>query len=230
VAIIPIGPIDTMATPCRRGIKRAVGVDADRPMKNRMDAPTTTIDGAGSRSSMCAKGVIISSKFGKLRDEKNLCQRRSSSLHFLHTCTILATLTLFAGAIHNAAFVTRTGHGKFLMQSNKNRGCLYSPLTLSSPCGGSGSSNLSRSKFLDFEHGPSMSSISARLLSLRMAQSSDVELQSQNTQSDVEDEDEWRTVVAAFQMYKAAYGDLKVPSRFIVPGMAPWPGEKKQTS
>lgn len=61
-----------------------------------------------------------------------------------------------------------------------------------------------------------------------MAQSSDVELQSQNAQSDVEDEDEWRTVVAAFQMYKAAYGDLKVPSRFIVPGMAPWPGEKNK--
>jgi len=27
-------------------------------------------------------------------------------------------------------------------------------------------------------------------------------------------------------MYKAAYGDLKVPSRFIVPGIAPWPGER----
>ena len=43
--------------------------------------------------------------------------------------------------------------------------------------------------------------------------------------SPVEDEDEWRTVFAAFQMYKAAYGDLKVPSRFVVPGMAPWPGK-----
>lgn len=38
-----------------------------------------------------------------------------------------------------------------------------------------------------------------------------------------DDEEEWRTVISAFQMYKAAYGDLKVPSRFIVPGMAPWP-------
>lgn len=25
-------------------------------------------------------------------------------------------------------------------------------------------------------------------------------------------------------MYKAAYGDLKVPSRFVVPAMPPWPG------
>lgn len=40
-----------------------------------------------------------------------------------------------------------------------------------------------------------------------------------------DDEDEWRTILAAFQMYKAAYGDLKVPSRFVVPGMAPWPGK-----
>ena len=40
-----------------------------------------------------------------------------------------------------------------------------------------------------------------------------------------DDEAEWRTILAAFQMYKAAYGDLKVPSRFVVPGMAPWPGE-----
>ena len=38
------------------------------------------------------------------------------------------------------------------------------------------------------------------------------------------DDDEWKALVAAFQMYKAAYGDLKVPSRFIVPSLPPWPG------
>jgi Helicase associated domain len=37
------------------------------------------------------------------------------------------------------------------------------------------------------------------------------------------DDDEWKAVVAAFQMYKAAYGDLKVPQRFVVPDIAPWP-------
>jgi len=37
------------------------------------------------------------------------------------------------------------------------------------------------------------------------------------------DTDEWMAMVAAFQVYKAAYGDLKVPSRFIVPSMMPWP-------
>lgn len=52
---------------------------------------------------------------------------------------------------------------------------------------------------------------------------------SETTSSAVEDEDEWRTVIAAFQMYKAAYGDLKVPSRFVVPGMAPWPGTCETT-
>ena len=38
------------------------------------------------------------------------------------------------------------------------------------------------------------------------------------------DDAEWKALVLAFQMYKAAYGDLKVPSRFIVPSMPPWPG------
>jgi hypothetical protein len=39
------------------------------------------------------------------------------------------------------------------------------------------------------------------------------------------DKEEWRAILAAFQMYKAAYGDLKVPTRFVVPSMAPWPGK-----
>ena len=39
------------------------------------------------------------------------------------------------------------------------------------------------------------------------------------------DESEWRAVTAALQMYKAAYGDLKVPSRFVVPSLPPWPGK-----
>ncbi len=39
------------------------------------------------------------------------------------------------------------------------------------------------------------------------------------------DEAEWNALLSAFQMYKAAYGDLKVPSRFVVPAMPPWPGE-----
>ena len=38
------------------------------------------------------------------------------------------------------------------------------------------------------------------------------------------DEEDWQALIAAFQMYKAAYGDLKVPSRFVVPSMPPWPG------
>jgi cytochrome b561 len=36
---------------------------------------------------------------------------------------------------------------------------------------------------------------------------------------------EWKALVAAFQMYKAAYGDLRVPLRFIVPSMPPWPSK-----
>jgi len=37
------------------------------------------------------------------------------------------------------------------------------------------------------------------------------------------DAGEWTAVVESLRMYKAAYGDLKVPSRFVVPGMPPWP-------
>jgi hypothetical protein len=39
------------------------------------------------------------------------------------------------------------------------------------------------------------------------------------------DEKEWRAIMAAFKMYQAAYGDLKVPLRFVVPSLAPWPGQ-----
>jgi hypothetical protein len=38
------------------------------------------------------------------------------------------------------------------------------------------------------------------------------------------DQQEWKAVVMALQLYKAAYGDLKVPTLFVVPSMAPWPG------
>ena len=38
------------------------------------------------------------------------------------------------------------------------------------------------------------------------------------------DEEEWKAMLAAFQMYKAAYGNLKVPLRFTVPALPPWPG------
>lgn len=50
---------------------------------------------------------------------------------------------------------------------------------------------------------------------------------SSNNNQDIgssDDEDEWRAMLAAFQMYKAAYGNLKVPLRFVVPALAPWPG------
>ncbi|MGK3733954.1 MAG: hypothetical protein ACI90V_000790 [Bacillariaceae sp.] len=38
------------------------------------------------------------------------------------------------------------------------------------------------------------------------------------------DQQEWRAVFLALQLYKAAYGDLKVPPHFVVPAAAPWPG------
>jgi hypothetical protein len=38
------------------------------------------------------------------------------------------------------------------------------------------------------------------------------------------DQQEWKAVFQALQLYKAAYGDLKVPAKFVVPSAAPWPG------
>ena len=50
---------------------------------------------------------------------------------------------------------------------------------------------------------------------------------SKNNSDDDADSDEasWSALIASFQMYKAAYGDLKVPARFVVPSMPPWPGK-----
>lgn len=39
------------------------------------------------------------------------------------------------------------------------------------------------------------------------------------------DQQEFKAVFLALQLYKAAYGDLKVPARFVVPDAAPWPGK-----
>mmetsp|Transcript_15027 Transcript_15027/g.32751 ORF Transcript_15027/g.32751 Transcript_15027/m.32751 type:complete len:1119 (-) Transcript_15027:240-3596(-) len=38
-----------------------------------------------------------------------------------------------------------------------------------------------------------------------------------------DDSSEWKAALAAFKMYKAAYGNLKIPQRFVVPNMKPWP-------
>lgn len=38
------------------------------------------------------------------------------------------------------------------------------------------------------------------------------------------DTDDWKAMLAAFEMYKAAYGNLKIPLRFVVPALPPWPG------
>ena len=59
-------------------------------------------------------------------------------------------------------------------------------------------------------------SIPQQTSSFRLASSS-------SSESPGSDDDEWQAVLSAFKLYKAAYGDLKVPQRFVVPNMAPWP-------
>jgi len=134
-------------------------------------------------------------------------KRRPRRYHMMCiTIYTLAIITLkFANAFNNIAmFSTRLGRGNLQNKpsSNRHKSSISNQLQMNT--------KLVRSRNIAFT-------------SLKM---SDMDVQSQQTeQSNVEDEDEWRTVLAAFQMYKAAYGDLKVPSRFIVPGMAPWPGK-----
>lgn len=35
--------------------------------------------------------------------------------------------------------------------------------------------------------------------------------------------DDWNTIYQAIQVYKDIYGDLRIPSKFIVPNEEPWP-------
>ena len=122
---------------------------------------------------------------------------------------------------HTVAFVTtRTGgQNKKLLSDNLNTAASTSLYEIHAA-----STNKSTKSMLGFGNFATSMSRSTRPRSwLLSATSTDSEAVS----SSVEDEDEWRTVLAAFQMYKAAYGDLKVPSRFVVPGMAPWPGKCK---
>jgi len=138
-----------------------------------------------------------------------------------HTFYILAAIAC-AGASrpHTTAFVTRRagGQNKKLQSDNYN--------TAATNCYGwcqkGMTTNKSTKSMIGFGSSaailPNPTRPNSWLLSATSADSEAVS-------SPVEDEDEWRTVLAAFQMYKAAYGDLKVPSRFVVPGMAPWPGK-----
>ena len=155
----------------------------------------------------------ISSNIGAARRTNNR-RRRPRRYHMMCITiyTLAITLFTFANAFNNIAmFSTRRGRGNLHIKPSTNRILGSSSRHKSSISNQSQmNTNLVRSHNIAFT-------------SLKM---SDMDVQSQQTeQSNVEDEDEWRTVLAAFQMYKAAYGDLKVPSRFIVPGMAPWPGK-----
>ena len=39
------------------------------------------------------------------------------------------------------------------------------------------------------------------------------------------DQQEWKAIVMALTIYKAAYGNVQVPQRFVVPNLKPWPKE-----
>ena len=177
----------------------------------------TSVDYPDIRSAIYAKEKSNSLSEDMVKSDRNLRQRRSQTNSILHTCTIMAALIVTAScadALHHAAFLCKIGRGNLHIQSSNSRGHPWSVLAPASPPWKFGTNKSIQVPSLH----PSL---------LWFAQSSDTDMQSETAQSKLDDgEEEWRTVLAAFKMYKAAYGDLKVPSRFIVPGMAPWPGEK----
>ena len=199
---------------CRRGKWKTNSVEADdivsiQRMTNSMDrrAPNNY---PNVHSSLCTKSLDSASDNSLIHLEMKCRQRRRQTSYIFHICTLMVLLTC-ADALHHAAFVSQIGRGSSLQTISAYRGKLWSSPHTSS-------------------RGSGVNKISIQVKSIRhllqMAQSSDTEVQTDAAQSKVDDdEEEWRTLLAAFKMYKAAYGDLKVPSRFVVPGMAPWPGE-----
>ncbi len=127
--------------------------------------------------------------------------------YLFHTTFVMLTVFAFAGAMHHAAFVTRLSgsHGSSKISSHNRVTSLGGMMSMTS------------------RKLPSNKHVGSLWMSSRSS-TSDTEVE-RDGKSGFDDEDEWRTILAAFQMYKAAYGDLKVPSRFVVPAMAPWPGE-----
>ncbi len=186
---------------------------------NRMNG-RTPINNPGIYSSLYAKPLDSSSRNGVFHSELKLYQRRRQTSYILHifTLTLMAVVT-GADALHRAAFVGRIGRSSLLKSPSANQD--YAWLT-------------SHSASSIWYFSVDKTSIQVKSIrnfpSLWLAQSPETEMQTENAQSKVDDEEEWRTVLAAFKMYKAAYGDLKVPSRFVVPGMAPWPGENFYSS
>mmetsp|Transcript_27221 Transcript_27221/g.56200 ORF Transcript_27221/g.56200 Transcript_27221/m.56200 type:complete len:961 (+) Transcript_27221:286-3168(+) len=126
--------------------------------------------------------------------------------YLFHTTFVMLTIFAFAGAMHHAAFVTRLSGGQGLSRVSLTN---Y-PINCCWEMKSKASRNI-----------PSKNFFGSLLMSSRSS-ASDTEVE-RDEKSGFDDEDEWRTILAAFQMYKAAYGDLKVPSRFVVPAMAPWP-------
>lgn len=203
--------------PCRRGDRQTNSVDVDGVVGIRWITINwgTYIKYPGVQSYIYAKLMINSSQDGSFISEPTFYQRRSQTSYILHTCVLtLMVVSTCVDALHHAAFVARIGSGSSIKSSSTGYLRIPSTHTEYSPW----NSAVTKTPM-------QVNSVRHHFPSFRLAQPSDAEVQTETSQSKVDDEEEWRTVLAAFKMYKAAYGDLKVPSRFVVPGMAPWPGE-----
>eukprot|EP00591_Stephanopyxis_turris_P001962 CAMPEP_0195524990 /NCGR_PEP_ID=MMETSP0794_2-20130614/25162_1 /TAXON_ID=515487 /ORGANISM="Stephanopyxis turris, Strain CCMP 815" /LENGTH=947 /DNA_ID=CAMNT_0040655341 /DNA_START=72 /DNA_END=2915 /DNA_ORIENTATION=+ len=120
--------------------------------------------------------------------------------------------TEMTSGLHNSVHSTRLASSHFPSNDNKNS-FARRPTTDGDY---SSSSSTTRTHLMLKLRRPSTGRIS-------YIDSSATESSISESLSTEKDNSEWQTLVAAFQMYKAAYGDLKVPSRFVVPSMPPWP-------
>eukprot|EP00522_Entomoneis_paludosa_P001294 CAMPEP_0172472340 /NCGR_PEP_ID=MMETSP1065-20121228/68285_1 /TAXON_ID=265537 /ORGANISM="Amphiprora paludosa, Strain CCMP125" /LENGTH=1042 /DNA_ID=CAMNT_0013230471 /DNA_START=191 /DNA_END=3319 /DNA_ORIENTATION=+ len=145
--------------------------------------------------------------------ERRNCRRRMRL--FQQVGSELALIFLILACTNNqiisgvTAFSPNPTGGTKLIKGNPTGGsavaagvekqAIHSPLITSSP-----------SSYAHWQH-------QLRMGTTRLFQSS------QNEGDKSDDAAEWKATIAAFQMYKAAYGNLKVPQRFMVPNMKPWP-------
>lgn len=199
------------------------GAVASGPEEGLVGAPTlpprcSSVTSTMTAPTMTGLGCGSGSRFGG----RGRAAVRTASI----ALTTLAVLTVSTGAVRPAAFVAPRAGGVGRILSG--RGDMMTSTSIPS----------TSSRSVLFQRGgrerwarrvaprPSAffpSSSSSSSLSAEAQQEMSEQEQQPDTPSGGDEDGEWHTLVSAFRMYKAAYGDLKVPSRFVVPAMAPWP-------
>ena len=122
-----------------------------------------------------------------------------------HSCSVTKLTTVTIVAAYLVSLASAFSHPQHL------KGVTLMPL--------GGTRKVSKWSDCSINSLPSFSSRAKTLLSAKTKLS---------TGSSKSEQMEWKAVFLALQLYKAAYGDLKVPAKFVVPSAAPWPGMYKK--